>query len=160
MRVTVRAFWLGAAVSAGVFMLTGSTTVDLDATAGASDALVVTGRVDQGPLSRLLSPAVTTLGTARLTKRSWGFMTTYREEITVVAARLSQQAGTPLRVRVQMQLPGTIVGTNATSREDRTFVWTDIPSDDTLWAQTRAVNWPLALFFAAAIALSIWLRPR
>ena len=96
----------------------------------------VVERVDQGPLSRMLAPTLGTLGTLRFTKRGWGILTTYSQELTVTAARLAQQAGTPVGVRVSLQVPGTITGTNATGRDGRTLVWGQIPPDAPLWART------------------------
>ncbi len=159
MRRTVRGFWFGVAISSAVFILTGATTVDIDAAAGGSHAVVVTGRVDRGVLGRLLSPPSEVLGAVRVTKRGWGLVTTYSEEITVLGARLANAAGAPLDLKISVQLPGAVTGSNAPAREGRTLVWTTLPAEAaTLWAQSRAVNWPVAAFLAAAIAVTFWMR--
>ena len=159
MRRTVLGFWIGVAVTYVVLTLnTASTAFDVDVVPTEANAIGVVERVDQGPLSRMLSPTLGTLGTVRFTKRGWGILTTYSQELTVTAARLAQQAGTPVGVRVSLQVPGTITGTNATGRDGRTLVWGQIPPDAPLWARTRAINWPVILFMAAAVALSYWVR--
>ncbi len=83
-------------------------------------------------------------------------LTTYTQELSVTAARLAQQAGTPVSLSVTLAIPGTVVGTNATGREDRTLVWSEIPADAPLWARTRIINWPAALLVAAAAAATVW----
>ena len=158
MRKGTRAFWIGAAVSGAVFVFTGATTFDLDATAGETHAIVVTGRVDQGTLGRLFSPGSVALGRVRVTKHDWGLLTTYTEQIIILGARLSTEAGAPIGVEVHLEIPGTIIATNATARDGRTLIWSALPTDAMLWAQSRAVNWPVVAFFAVAIALTLWLR--
>jgi hypothetical protein len=159
MRRTVLGFWIGVAVTYGVLTLNAaSTAFDVDVVPTEANAIGVVERVDQGPLSRMLSPTLGTLGTLRFTKRGWGILTTYSQELTVTAARLAQQAGSPVGVRVSLQIPGTITGTNATGREGRALVWGQIPPDAPLWAHTRATNWPVVLFIAVAAALSFWVR--
>ena len=161
MRATFLAFWLGVAVTYLILTLTASsTTLDVDVVPGEANSLAVTERVDGGPLSRMLNPGIATLGTLRLTKRSWGVVTTYTQELGVTAARLAQQAGTQIPVKVSLSIPGTIVGTNAASREGGALVWTEVPPDAPLWARTRAINWPVALFAIAALAATVWLGVR
>ena len=147
MRRTVLGFWIGVAVTYVVLTLnTASTAFDVDVVPTEANAIGVVERVDQGPLSRMLAPTLGTLGTLRFTKRGWGILTTYSQELTVTAARLAQQAGTSVGVRVSLQVPGTITGTNATGRDGRTLVWGQIPPEATLWARTRAINWPVIQF--------------
>src|SRR5207302_1683161 len=124
MRRIVLGFWIGVAAAYVVLTLnTASTAFDVDVVPTEANAIGVVERVDQGPLSRMLSPTLGTLGTVRFTKRGWGILTTYSQELTVTAARLAQQAGTSVGVRVSLQVPGTITGTNATGRDGRTLVW-------------------------------------
>jgi hypothetical protein len=161
MRRGILAFWLGVVVTYLVLVLTASSsTLDVDVVPGEGSGIVVAERVDQGPLSRVLNPGIATLGTLRLTKRTWGVATTYTQELGVTAARLAQRAGTQISVKVSLNIPGTVVGTNASSRDGETLVWTEIPPDAPLWARTRAVNWPVALFAIAALAATVWLRAR
>jgi hypothetical protein len=159
MRSTILAFWIGVIVTYIVLTFsTFSTTVDADVVPTEATGIGVAERVDQGTLSRLRSPGLGTLGTLRVTKRSWGLFTTYAQELTVTAARLAQQAGTPVGVRVSLELPGTVTGTNATARDGRTLVWNEIPPDAPMWARTRAVSWPVVLAGAVSIALTFWGR--
>lgn len=158
MHSAARAFWLGAAVTAAVFLFTGASTFDLDAS-GDPQAIVVNGRIDQSALGRLLTPDLATLGTVRATKRSWGLVNTYSEQIYVAGARVAQQAGAPVNLRFNLQLPGSVTATNATARDGRLLVWTAIPADATLWAHSWAVNWPIVLLLAVAIALTFLTRP-
>lgn len=161
MRRGILAFWFGVVVTYLIFVLTASSsTLDVDVAPADSRGIVVAERVDQGPLSRVLNPGLATLGTLRLTKRTWGVVTTYTQELGVTAARLAQQAGTPISVKVSLNIPGAVVGTNAASRDDGALVWTEIPPDAPLWARTRAINWPVALFAVAAMAATVWLGVR
>jgi len=48
--------------------------------------------------------------------------------------------------------------TNAAGRESGALVWTELPPDAPLWVRTRAINWPVVIFGAVAIALSFWRR--
>ena len=161
MRRNIPAFWLGAAVTYLVLTLTASsTTLDIDVVPGEANSVAVTERVDAGPLSRLLNPGAATLGTLRLTKRNWGVLTTYSQELGVAAVRLAQQAGTQIGLKVSLDIPGTIVGTNATGRDGATLVWTAIPQEGPMQARARTINWPVALFVAAVIAATVWLRAR
>ena len=149
--------WIGVTITYLVLTLSAfSTTFDVDVVPGASSGLVVAERVDQGPVSRLLSPGIGTLGALRFTKRNWGLVTSYTQELSVTAARLTQQAGTPVSLSVTLAIPGTIVGTNATGRDNRTLVWSEIPADAPLWARTRVINWPASLLVAAAVAATVW----
>lgn len=158
MRKSARAFWIGAAVSGAVFVFTGATTFDLDATAAETHAIVVTGRVDQGTLGRLFSPGSAALGRVRVTKHGWGLVTTYTEQIIILGAPLANEAGAPIGVEVHLEIPGTVIGSNATARDGRTLIWSALPANAMLWAQSRAINWPVVAFFAVAIALTLWLR--
>ncbi len=159
MRRTVLAFWLGVAVSSAVFIITAAaTTFDADVTSGEAQPIRLVQRVDEEALSRLLAPASLTLGSVRLTKRGWGVVTTYSEEISIAGGRLATVAGAPVDVRVTLEIPGTVVATNATGREGRALVWTGLPADAPLRAQTRAVNWPLVAFLIAAVVLSFRIR--
>lgn len=159
MRKGVLGFWIGVALTYLIFTLTASSsTLDVDLVPGEANGIVVAERVDEGPLSRLLNPGIATIGTLRLTKRTWGLVTTYGQELGVTAVRLAQQAGTQISVKVTLAIPGALVGTNATGRDGGTLVWTEIPPDAPLWVRTRAINWPVAVFAAAAIALSLWGR--
>ncbi len=161
MRSGMLLFWTGVAVTYLVLTLSAfSTTFDVDVVPAAGGGVAVAERVDQGPVSRLLAPGLGTLGTLRFTKRNWGFVATYTQELTVTAARLAQQAGTPVSVSVTLQIPGTVVGTNATGRDNRTLVWSEIPPEGPLWARTRTTNWPVALLAAAALAVTLWARVR
>ncbi len=158
MRKGVRAFWVGVAVSGAVFIFTGATTFDLDGTAAETHTIVMTGRVDQGTLVRLFSPGSVALGRVRVTKHAWGLVTTYTEQIVILGAPLANEAGTPISVQVHVEIPGTVTGSNATSRDGRTLIWTALPVDAILWAQSRAINWPVVAFLAVAIGLTLWLR--
>lgn len=161
MRGSILAFWLGVAVTYLILTLTSSsTTLDVDLVPGEANSLAVTERLDAGPLSRVLNPGIATLGTLRLTKRNWGLLTTYSQELGVTAVRLAQQAGTQIGLKVSLDIPGTIAGTNATGRDGRTLVWTGIPQEGPMQARARAINWPVALFAAAVIAATVWLRAR
>jgi hypothetical protein len=156
----VGVFWAGVAVAGAFFVFTGGTGVDLEATAADPRGIVVTGRVDQGTFARLFAPASPVLGTVRVTKREWGLLTTYTEEITVLGAQLAAASGGPLSVQVKLEVPGTVIGTNATAREGRTLVWSALPADGPLWVQSRAVHWPAAACLAAALALTFRMRAR
>ncbi len=156
MRQMVLAFWLGVAVSAAVLIAgEGATTFDAEIRAGESPPLELVQRVDQGALGRVLAPAALTLGGVRVSKRGWGLLTTYAEELTVAGSRLSSQAGVPVDVRIALEMPGAVVATNAPGREGRALVWRALPDGAPLRAQTRAVHWPLVALLAAAIALSL-----
>ncbi len=87
-------------------------------------------------------------------------MTTYSQELGVAAVRLAQQAGTQIGLRVSLDLPGTIVTTNATGRDGATLVWSEIPKEGPMQASARAINWPVAIFPAAGIRASVWFRAR
>ena len=157
----ILAFWFGVAVAALVLTLSASSsTLDVDVVTGEANGIIVAERVDQGPLSRVLNPGVATLGTLRLTKRTWGLVTTYTQELGVTAVRLAQQAGTQIPLKVSLSIPGTIVGTNAGARDGEALVWTEVPRDAPLWVRTRAINWPVVIFAAAAVGLSVWFRGR
>ena len=157
MRGGILSAWVGITITYVVLTLSAfSTTFDVDVVLGASTGLAVAERVDQGPLSRMLSPALGTLGALRFTKRNWGLGATYTQELTVTAARLAQQAGAPISVSVTLAIPGTVVGTNATGRDNRTLVWSEIPADAPLWARTRTINWPAVFLAAAALAATAW----
>jgi len=159
MRDTVVAFWLGIAVAFVVFVA-GSAATTFDATVRPTDAgLTFAQRVDGGAVGQLLS-AGPSLGTLHLAKRSWGIVTSYAEDLTVAGARVSQAAGTSVALRVILTMPGTVVGTNAPSRDGAALVWTSLPSDAPLSATARAVNWPAVVLLAAAAALPLWLRAR
>ncbi|HKV46237.1 MAG TPA: hypothetical protein VJT32_16430 [bacterium] len=159
MRRGVLAFWIGVVVTYIVLTLNASsTTFDVDMVPGETPGVGVAERIDQGPLSRLVHPELGTLGTVRFSKRGWGFLTTYSQELTVTAARLAQQAGSPLSVAVSLEVPGKVTGTNASGRDGGALVWSGIPKDGPLWVRTRAINWPVVLFAAVAIALSLWVR--
>lgn len=158
-RRAVLAFWIGVAVTYIVLTLNASaTTFDVDVVPTEANGLGIAERVDQGPLSRLLHPELGTLGALRFTKRGWGILTSYGQELTVTAARIAQQAGAPVTVRVDVQVPGTVTGTNATGREGRALVWAEIPKDAPLWVRTRTVNWPVVIFLGVAVGLSLWVR--
>jgi len=159
MRRGIVTFWTGAVLTYLILILTASSsTLDVDLVPGEANGIVMAERVDQGPLGRLLNPGIATLGTLRLTKRNWGVVTTYGQELGVNAVRLAQQAGTQISVKVTLAIPGAVVGTNATGKDGAALVWSEIPPDAPLWARTRAINWPVAVFAAAAIALSFWVR--
>jgi hypothetical protein len=159
MQRTALGFWLGV-VASFVFFLLGTAGVRFDAavTAGEARPIEFTEHVDQGILSRVLSPASPTLGSVRLTKRSWGVVTLYSEQITVAGTRLAGQAGAPLELRIVLDIPGTVVGTNADKREGGTLVWTTLPTDAPLWVDTRSVNWTVAAFLVGAVILSLMLH--
>jgi len=159
MRRGMLGFWIGVALTYLILTLTASSsTLDVDLVPGESNGIVVAERVDQGPLGRLLNPGIATVGTLRLTKRNWGLVTTYGQELGVTAVRLAQQAGTQIALKVTLAIPGALVGTNATGREGGALVWTEIPPDAPLWVRTRAINWPVVTFATVAIALSFWRR--
>ncbi len=161
MRGNIAAFWFGVALTYLIFTLTASsTTLDVDIVPAEANSVAVAERVDAGPLSRLFNPGIATLGTLRLTKRNWGLLTTYSQELGVAAVRLAQQAGTQIGLRVSLDIPGTIVTTNATGREGRTLVWSEIPKEGPMQARARTINWPVAIFAAAVIAATVWLRAR
>lgn len=159
MRRTVLAFWLGVVVASAVLIITTTaTTFDADVTSGEGQPVQLVQRVDQGALSRLLAPAALTLGTVRLTKRGWGLVTAYTEEISVAGGRLATQAGVPLDLRVTLEIPGTVVATNANGRAGTALVWTSLPQGAPLRAETRAVNWVVIIFLVVAAAASFWPR--
>ena len=161
MRGNIAAFWLGVAVTYLLLTLTASsTTLDVDVVPAEGNSVALTERVDAGPLSRFFNPGIATLGSLRLTKRSWGLLTTYSQELGVAAVRLAQQAGTQINLRVSLDIPGTVVAANATGREGRTLVWSAIPQEGPMQARARTINWPVALFGAAVIAATVWLRAR
>jgi hypothetical protein len=161
MRRGMLAFWTGVVLAYLILTLAASSsTVDVDLVPGEANGIVMAERVDQGPLSRVLNPGAATLGTLRLTKRTWGFATTYGQELGVSAARLAQQAGTQISLKVTLAVPGAIVGTNATGRDGGALVWTEIPADAPLWVRTRAINWPVVVVAAAAIAATVWVQRR
>ncbi len=161
MRGNVPAFWLGVVVTYLILTLSASsTTLDVDVVPGEANSLAVTERVDGGPLDRVLNPGIATLGTLRLTKRNWGLLTTYSQELGVAAVRLAQQAGTQIGLKVSVRIPGTIISTNATGRDGGALVWTEIPPEGPMQARARAINWPVALFAAAVVAATVWLRAR
>lgn len=152
----VLAFWLGVLTSSAALVVsTTATTFDADVTAGESQPVRLDQRIDQGALGRLLAPTSLTLGSVRLTKRGWGLVSTYSEEITVAGGRAATAAGIPMDLRVTLEVPGTVVATNATGREGRALVWTALPQGGALRATARAVNWPLAALLVAAGALSL-----
>lgn len=159
MQRTALGFWLGVLASF-VFFILGTAGVRFDAavTAGEARPIEFAERVDQGILGRLLSPAAPTLGSVTLTKRSWGVVTYYAERITVAGARLAGQGGEPLQLRIALEIPGTVVGTNANAREGGKLVWTTLPTDAPLWAETRSVNWTVVAFLVGAAVLSLMLR--
>jgi hypothetical protein len=162
MRQMVLAFWLGAAVASFVFMLTSTaTTFDADVTVGESQPLRFAQRVDQAEVSRLLAPSALALGALRLTKRGWGLVTTYTEDLTIARGPLPALAETAGGIRITLDMPGTVVATNADGRDGRLLVWSAgnvAGGAGPLRAQTRAVNWPLVVFLAAAVAVSFWAR--
>lgn len=161
MRRSILAFWLGVGVTYLFLTLAGSsTTLDIDVLQGEANSIAVAERVDAGPLSRLLNPGIATLGTLRLTKHNWGVLTTYSQELGVAAVRLARQAGTQIGLRVSLDVPGTTVSTNATGRDGRALVWAEIPAEGPMQVRARAINWPIALFAAAVIAGTLWLRAR
>jgi hypothetical protein len=159
MQKTALGFWLGV-VASFVFFILGTAGVRFDAavTAGEARPVEFVERVDQGVLSRFLSPAAPALGSVTLTKRSWGVVTIYSERITVAGARLASQAGVPLELRIALEIPGTVVGTNADKQEGGTVIWTRLPADAPLWVETRSVNWTVAAFLVGAAILSLMLR--
>jgi hypothetical protein len=157
----VAAFWAGVVAAYLVLMFTASsTTVDVDILPGEANGVTIAERVDAGPLSRILNPGVATLGTLRLTKRNWGAVTTYRQELGVPAARIARAAGGPLTLKSTLTMPGRVVESNATSQDGNALVWTEIPSEGPLAARTRAVNWPVVVLAAAGIAATLLLRRR
>lgn len=161
MRSGILAFWIGVAVTYLFLTLTASsTTIDVDVVPGSANNVAVAERVDAGPLARLFNPGIATLGTLRLTKRSWGLFNTYSQELGVAAVRLAQQAGTQIGLRVSLEVPGTVVSTNATGRDGRTLIWTEIPQEGPMQMRARAINWPVVVLAAAATAATVWLRAR
>ncbi len=159
MRSMILAFWLGAAVAFVIFiMTTAATTFEASVAGGPSEPAQFVQYVDQGALSRLLAPAALTFGTVRLTKRGWGVVTTYTEELTIAAGALATRAGAPVDLHVRLSVPGRVVATNATGRDGNALVWSALPANEPLRAETRAVNWPLLAVLGAAVAASFWLR--
>jgi len=159
MRRAVLAFWIGVAATFIVLVLNASsTTWDADVVATEANAIGLVERVDQGSIGRILSPGFGALGTVRFTKRSWGLVTTYSQELTVLGARIAQAAGSPLNVRVSVLIPGAVVGTNADGGDGRALVWSSIPSDAPLWVRSRSVSWPVLAFLVAALGLTAWIR--
>jgi len=159
MRDTVVAFWLGIAAAFLVFVASSAATT-FDASVRPTDTgLTLAQRVDGGAVGELLSVGPS-IGTLHFSKRSWGILTSYAEELTIASARVSQAAGTPVALRVSLTMPGTVVGTNAPSRDGAALVWTSLPSDAPLSATARAVNWPAVVLLAVAAALPLWLRAR
>ncbi len=159
MRQAVLGFWAGVVAASVVLIITTTaTTFDADVTTGEGQPMRLVQRVDQGAVSRLLAPTALTLGSVRVTKRGWGLVTSYTEEISVAGGRLATQAGIPLDLRVTLAIPGTVVATNATGREGGALVWTALPQDALLRAATRAFNWPVIILLVAGAALSFWPR--
>lgn len=159
MRGTVLAFWLGVAVAFVIFIITtAATTFEAAVTAGEGQPVQLVQHVDQGALGRLPAPAAFPVGTLRLTKRGWGFVTTYREEITIAGGEALARAGAPADLRVRLTVPGRVASTNATGRDGNVLVWAALPANEPLRAETRAVNWPLLVGLAAAVGLSFWTR--
>lgn len=158
MRNMILAFWLGAAVAFVVFvMTTAATTFEASVTGSPSQPPQFVQYVDQGALGHLLAPAAFTFGTVRLTKRGWGFVTTYTEDLTIAAGLLTR-AGAPVDFQVRLSVPGRVVATNATGRDGNGLAWSTLPANGPLRAETRAVNWPLLVFLGVALAASIRLR--
>jgi hypothetical protein len=155
------AFWIGVAAAAIVFVATGTTTVELDATALGPRDIALVGRADQGVLGGLLSAEPLPLGRVRIVKRNWGVVDTYTEQIAVATAALTGYTGAAVAIQVRLRLPGTIAATNATGRDGETLVWAPLPADGQLWAQSRVVQWPVVLLVAAVAAIVFVLaKPR
>jgi len=155
MRRAAGAFWLGAIAAAAVFIATDGTTFDARVTGGEARQVQLVQHVDRGRIGLLLTPEAPAAGGLHLTKRSWGIVTVYTEEVTAAGARF---AGAPVDVRLVLDIPGAVTATNATAREGSALVWTALPAAEPAWVRTRAVNWPLVVAAAAAIGLSLWLR--
>ncbi|HLW48216.1 MAG TPA: hypothetical protein VKW09_10670 [bacterium] len=154
MRSAVGGFWLGAFLTAAVFAATGGTTLDLRITATETGRAQLEQGVDQGALAGLLAPAAPPIGALHIRKRTWGIVTTYSDTL---AAPGATAAGAP-EIRVLLTAPGAVTITNATGREGRALVWSGLPGPEPAWAETRAINWPVAVFAALAAAASLWLR--
>ncbi len=158
MRSTLLAFWVGVGVAFVIFIITAAATTFEASVTGGEQAIEFVQYVDQGALGRLLAPAALTFGTVRLTKRGWGIVTTYTEELTIAPGAVSARAGEPVNLRVRLSVPGRVIAANATGRDGAALVWSALPANEPLRAQTRAVNWPLLVLLGAAGAASFWLR--
>jgi hypothetical protein len=152
----VRGFWVGALLTAALFAATGGTTVDLRVSGTDAGGAQLGQAIDQSALSGLLVPAAPPLGTLHIRKRTWGIVSTYSETLAAPAA---QAAGLP-PIRVVLTAPGAVTVTNAPGRDGRALVWTGLPDPGPAWAETRAINWPVALCAAVAAAGSLWRRWR
>jgi len=158
MRALVAAFWLGVLVMGGVFLLSAAkTTYTAEVTTDETNALVFGQHVDQGFLESLLRPAALTIGSAQLTKRTWGLVTTYADRVSVATNLLANQAGRPVNLRINLELPGTVTDTNAAGRQGTALVWTELPADTPLYGTSRVVNWPAIVLLGLAAAISVWL---
>jgi hypothetical protein len=156
MRGAVAGFWLGALLTAAVFAATGGTTLDLRVTGTEAGRAQLEQAVDQGAFAGLLAPTAPAIGALHIKKRTWGLVTTYSETLAAPAARA---AGVP-DIRVLLTVPGAVTVTNAAGREGRALFWTGLPGPEPAWAESRAINWPVAVFTVLAAAGSLWFRSR
>jgi hypothetical protein len=157
-RALVAAFWLGVLVMGSVFLVSAAkTTYTAEVTVGDTNSLAFGQHVDQGFLERLLQPAALSLGSAQLTKRTWGLVTTYADQVSVATNLLANQAGGPVNLRVTLEIPGTVTETNAAGRDGTALVWTALPAGTPLYGTSRVVNWPAVVLLGLAAAVSIWL---
>src|SRR5579883_2268368 len=116
------AYWAGLGMGFLVCLVTSSAT-HVTASVGLldSDTLAVSTRVDQGVLSSWLQPEGAPLGTLRVTKRSWGIVSTYAEELAPSPlVRGPRWNGYP--IQVSFALPGSVHASAPTRRGDA-VVW-------------------------------------
>src|SRR5579875_1514556 len=120
------AYWAGLGMGFLVCLVTSSAT-HVTASVGLldSDTLAVSTRVDQGVLSSWLQPEGAPLGTLRVTKRSWGIVSTYAEELAPSPlVRGPRWNGYP--IQVSFALPGSVHASAPTRRGDA-VVWDRLP---------------------------------
>jgi len=152
-------FWLGVAVAFGIVALSASATTFEAGLSPSDSGITLVQRADGSVLSELI-PTGLTIGSVRFTKHSWGILTSYRDDVSLIAAGLARASGQPFNLRITLTMPGSVTGTNATGRQGGALLWVVSPTDTSLWAESRAVNWPVLSLFAAAAVVSWWLARR
>ena len=86
-----------------------------------------------------LIPTGLNIGSVHFTKHSWGILTSYRDEVSLIAAGLARASGHPFNLRITLTMPGSVTGTNATGRQGAALRGGSAPPTDTsMWAESRA----------------------
>ena len=152
-------FWLGVAVAFGIVALSSSATTFEAALSPSDNGITLVQRADGSVLSELI-PTGLSIGSLRFTKHSWGILTSYRDELSLISGGLARASGEPFNLRITLTMPGSVTDTNATGRQGGALLWVVSPTDTSLWAESRAVNWPVLSLFAAAAVVSWWLARR